>query len=302
MTEAFCRHGGDIDLVNPATVDEIAAGLGDEIELLLNGKSVEEIWLEPGKLTGKARDALRSYFNTARDYAEHIDGLTSQELYQAYALEGALYEEAAEKAAVAYDAKEFYNSSAADADFSFWLKAAAWHVDKAISLSRGKDPRVVNLTSLRSPRMSTSPFRIEYMRRRWLVERAIEAGQLNAFMTPNSFIEWSMKTGIKLPPAMLNQDESGAPNQGKSNIVDITGQAKRRYNNLLRIIITLLSESNDIDALIDNKYVPKDEYIIKFCKKMKANGSIAFNEPTIAKRMNEAIQLLRNDRKEESKQ
>lgn len=295
-TEASRRHNNDVDLADPATVEEIAAGLGDDVELIVDAKSFEDIWVKPGKLTAKARDGIRSYFNDARDYNEYLEGLSRSDVDKVYALERTQYDETRRKADAALDDAEFYNSPEADADFSHWLKAGAWHSDEAIPLSLGKDPRVVNRTSLRSPRASTSPFRIEYKRREWLVERAIEAGQLNAIMKPESFIEWAKNSGFELPPEMLNHSASEAIDEGKPAIVAISGQAKRQYNGLLRIVATLLSETIDVEVLAEKKYASKDNYVIDLCNKMRANGSQALQGVTVVKRLNEAIQLLQEDR------
>ncbi|MCJ2128679.1 hypothetical protein [Methylobacterium sp. E-045] len=296
-TEASRRHNDDVDLANPATVEEIAADLGDDVELILDAKSFEDIWLKPGELTAKARNGVRSYLNDARDYSEHLEGLSRSEVDKAYALERAQYDEVRIKAAASLDDEEFYNSPEAEADFSHWLKAGVWHADEAIALSRGKDPQVVNQESLRSPRSSASPFRIEYKRRKWLVERAIEAGQLNVSMTPNSFIEWAKNSGFELPPEMLNYGANQASDQGKPDIAAISGHAKRQYSGLLRIVTTLLSETVDVEVLVGKKYASKDDYVIDLCTKMRANGSQAIQEVTVVKRLNEAIQLLREDRK-----
>lgn len=296
-TEASRRHNKDVDLADPATVEEIAAGLGEDVELIVDAKFLEDIWVKPGELTAKARDRVRSYFNNARDYNEYLEGLSRSEVDEAYALERAQYDETGRKAAAAVDDEEFYNSPEADADFSHWLRAGVWHSDEAIALSRGKDPQVVNQESLRSPRSSTSPFRIEYKRRKWLVERAIEAGQLNVLLTPNSFIEWAKNSGFELPPEMLSHGASEALDQGEPAIVAISGHAKRQYSGLLRIVTTLLSETVDVEVLVGKKYASKDNYVIDLCNKMRANGSQALQEVTVVKRLNEAIQLLREDRK-----
>lgn len=300
-TEASRRHNNDVELADPATVEEIAAGLGDDVELIADAESLEDIWVKPGKLTAKARDGVRSYLNDARDYNEHLEGLSRSEVDKAYALERARYDEARRKAAAALDDGEFYNSPEADADFSHWLKAGVWHSDEAIALSRGKNPQVVNQESLRSPRSSTSPFRIEYKRRKWLVERAIEAGQLSNPMTPESFIEWARILDIELPRSMNIQAATKGSDNSENTFMDITGHAKRQHKNMLRILITLMSELDDVDKLVDMKYYKKDDYVVEFCNKMRANGSEAITEDTVAKRLNEAIQLLRKDRDDKNK-
>lgn len=295
-TEASRRHNDDVDLADPSTVEEIGAGLGDDIELIVDAKSFEDIWVKPGELTAKARDRVRSYLNAARDYREHLEGLSRSEVDEAYALERAQYDETRRKAAAAVDDVEFYNSPEADADFSHWLKAGVWHSDEVIPLSLGKDPRVVNRTSLRSPRSSTSPFRVEYKRREWLVERAIEAGQLSASMKPESFIEWADKAGFDLSALPRNEQKQQFAFPDDDDDISFTGKHKRKYNNSLRIMMALLTSSGIVKALSGIKFSADDNIAVRLSGEIKSNGSNLLSPQTVASRLNEAAQLLCDER------
>ena len=109
------------------------------------------------------------------------------------------------------------NSPIADADLEFYSKAASWTYEEAAALSFGKNPKTVNWTSIR-PLLHDSSFAQDYDRRRQLIKRAINAGQLENPIPPGDFLTWAKHMDIELPEALVSRvDGSGVPLHGRTD-------------------------------------------------------------------------------------
>lgn len=102
------------------------------------------------------------------------------------------------------DQWRFFNEPDAEASFDSWTAYAAWSTEEAVALSLGKEPRVVNIESLkRKVGKLSSPFKSNYEQRKQLVLRAIAAGDLKEPMSPSSFLEWAHNNSLCLPPKLV---------------------------------------------------------------------------------------------------
>jgi len=104
-----------------------------------------------------------------------------------------------------------YNRPEAAADFDMWLSMPVWEPEEAVALSFGKDPELVNLGTLVVPRRNGTPFIRSFKARFQQVMRAIKAGELDAHIRPDLFVEWARKRGLQLDDGLaLVPDKSSA--------------------------------------------------------------------------------------------
>lgn len=110
------------------------------------------------------------------------------------------------KAIAARLAKEeqerFYNQPHAKADFSHYCKAATWTLDECVALSLGKEPLKVNWTNVKQL-VQVSEFARSYERRRDLLIRAKNAGQLFDPVYPSIFLAWAKDKKIDLAEELV---------------------------------------------------------------------------------------------------
>lgn len=106
----------------------------------------------------------------------------------------------------------FFHKPYADADFKYWGKMPLWTLEEAVALSLGKDPGVVNWSSVNGSdggyilaSLQKSPFRAEYGRRRELAGRAAAAYELSDPVKPEAFLTWSLKMFDSLPAGLIEQ-------------------------------------------------------------------------------------------------
>ncbi len=89
-----------------------------------------------------------------------------------------------------FDKFAFFNLPEATANIEEWIARRFWTAEEAVAISLGKDPRRVNATSL----ADVSPDSIvaqEFRRRLDLVVRSVDAQQLKARISPESFVDWA---------------------------------------------------------------------------------------------------------------
>jgi len=134
------------------------------------------------------------------------------------------------------------NSPIADADLEFYSKAAWWTYEEAAALSFGKNPKTVNWTSIR-PLLHDSSFAQDYDRRRQLIKRAINAGQLENPIPPGDFLTWANQVGIPMPEAFWGLDSSGISLGGSKCTDDSHAQLSEELEEA-RAKITALREEN----------------------------------------------------------
>ena len=104
----------------------------------------------------------------------------------------------------ATEAAKFYNRPAASADFEFWLKADFWSFDESIALLLGKEPSVVNPSTIKreieaKPLFETkgpvSAFVRAYERLRALGQRS-DAMTCAARLQPADVVGWALRVGV----------------------------------------------------------------------------------------------------------
>ncbi len=107
-------------------------------------------------------------------------------------------EEAEEKRRATAEANIFYNHPKNDADVEYWGKLPFWNLEEAVSLSFGKNPKTVNITTLK-PHLQVSDFARKFSERLEHVQRAEITRQLSKFCKPDAFIDWALRMGIDVP-------------------------------------------------------------------------------------------------------
>ncbi|TAL88468.1 MAG: hypothetical protein EPN69_16250 [Rhodanobacter sp.] len=106
----------------------------------------------------------------------------------------------------------FFHQPHAVADLSYWGKMELWTLDEAIALSLGKNPNTVNWSSVNSDddsyiraSLRNSPFRMEYVRRRELANRAAAAYGFGDPIKPEVFLTWSLNVFDSVPTELIRQ-------------------------------------------------------------------------------------------------
>jgi len=94
------------------------------------------------------------------------------------------------------------------ADLHIWYEKDNWSLEEAVALSMGKKPGYIHWNNIKDY-VNDSKFAAEYCRRRDLVRRARDAGNLNDPAAPDDFIAWTKSKAIALP-SILNQLTSSA--------------------------------------------------------------------------------------------
>ena len=107
------------------------------------------------------------------------------------------------------DEARFFNQASAIADYSYWTKAAYWTLDEAVALAMGKNPEIVNPTSLAAYR-TISPFVQRFDRFRNLAGRAVGIGKLFDPVLPSVFVNWTLENEIEIPDVMREAVVAGA--------------------------------------------------------------------------------------------
>lgn len=111
----------------------------------------------------------------------------------------ALYDVELEKRNLEDDQRRFFSEPKAAGDFEHWGRMELWSLDEAISLSFGKDPRIVFWSRIESILSYLSPFVSKYHDLREIVGRAVLAKVLTNPVKPEVFVAWAEKNGIPLP-------------------------------------------------------------------------------------------------------
>ena len=100
------------------------------------------------------------------------------------------------------DRTRFFSEPKAQADFDHWSKMPRWTLDEATALSFRKAPEFVTWDKVKVY-LGQSSFADGYGKRRSLLLRAQEAGDLKDPILPAEFIRWAARTGIVLPQELV---------------------------------------------------------------------------------------------------
>jgi hypothetical protein len=196
---------GTSERLNPQwldiVADELPGDAGDwqpENDVIYDEESVY------GLLSAHDRERLRSLLEAGLAEEQALKALPHAELDGLYNL--------------TLESGRGFNTSEVVPDYAFWTNREAWTVDEAVSLSLGRDPKLVSWSELKIL-TSKSDFAAQYAQRRDEVLRAIKAKKpgLHPFIDPTMFIKWAVVRNLDLP-AELHQPS----NKGKS-------AGKRRY-------------------------------------------------------------------------
>ena len=150
------------------------------------------------------------------------------------------------------DQRRFFNEPKAAADFEHWGRMDLWSLDEAVSLSFGKDPRVVSRKRVEGILSYTSPFASKYRELCEVIERAMQAKNLTDPVKPEIFVAWVERSGIPFP-------------ENLKEIVKARGQEtpdwKTRYDDLLgktsKIIADQESRISDLTQELEKALAEK---------------------------------------------
>lgn len=105
------------------------------------------------------------------------------------------------------EADRLYNRPDAQADFKHWAKQSYWTVEEAVSLSFGKNPKVVHWDRLKSF-TQIWPFAREYEGRLDQFNRAVWAKQIWSHTYPNLLLAWAARMGFEMPQQLVAEVEA----------------------------------------------------------------------------------------------
>ncbi|MCV6574367.1 MAG: hypothetical protein OIF58_01390 [Cohaesibacter sp.] len=172
---------------------------GRRIAILKNTEGRDEIHLN--------RELLRAWLREVHEYDGYIQGLDNKELQDLY---NHYEQKNPDKSVISrrsqeYEELEFFNNASANADFDYWSIMPIWTVEEAAVLSLNKDPRIVNDDTLKerlSLRYKHLLFVKDLQLRLEIMNRSIEAKELQEPITPSSFAEWASKIPLDVPDAI----------------------------------------------------------------------------------------------------
>ncbi|MEX2671312.1 MAG: hypothetical protein WD294_04285 [Phycisphaeraceae bacterium] len=172
--------------------------------------------------------------------------------------------------AQADDARRFFNSPDASADFQKWARMPLWTAEEATSLLLGKDPAIVNLESLqRTPEYS--PFRKEYDELFDRIQRALAVERIKQPIKPVDLLNWAKETDVEYPKELdklLRPDHREASyqelldeNAKLRRLVqelepDPRSGSKRERTNLLRILVAVAKQKYQYNPYKNKNIAP----------------------------------------------
>lgn len=173
------------------------------------GQHVELEAAVAGELTASGRKALLHYLDEAQSWTD-LEDAEFVERYDAISADWELEAEAKKRASgTQRDRSAFFSRRRADADFAFWCKKKTWTAEEAVALSFEKDPRIVNVGSLRSYKSVVgSPFRDSFEQRLDDLLRAVAAAELCDPDKPTAFVKWATSEGIDFHPQLADSRAS----------------------------------------------------------------------------------------------
>jgi BMFP domain-containing protein YqiC len=120
-------------------------------------------------------------------YVAELEALTNEQLLSAFGLTLTELEKARP-----------FHQPGTEADFEHFGRCAYLTVAEAVTLSLGKDPRVVNWEMVQ-PYLGISPFAQDFADRLDLVERSVRWGELSQAFPPLTFLTWAHRFKIEVP-------------------------------------------------------------------------------------------------------
>jgi hypothetical protein len=172
----------------------------------------------------------------------------------------------AHRRAVERDEAEFFSLPTAVADFSRWNRKKHWHLEEAVALSLGKNPKIVNLETLTQLRRQMSPFVSKFWARMEALQHAISAGHILMPLARGAFIDWAVNEGFLLPPE-LNATHRTDPSGEEAKDDEINPKTREVF---YRFLIGMARKHYSFDPAYDPKQGDKSDV---FAKMMRDLGS-----------------------------
>lgn len=141
------------------------------------------------------------------EYRAELETKTSAELADLVIAERAREAEELRRKAELEEAQQFFNQPHATADLDHWSKMTYWTLEEAIALSFGKEPKIVNSTTIQG-HVNISPFAREYARILERARRAVAWGQLYDPVLPQIYLAWARRDAIPVSPELVKLIEA----------------------------------------------------------------------------------------------
>ena len=150
-------------------------------------------------------------------YEEHLSGLSATALKQLFDHEAANHLELMRNAAKIKERLDENQRYAGwrPADFDHWVRVALWNADEAIDLSLGKEPDPRFGWNYVSGVLQISEFARTYEKRRRLIYRAIQSGDLPNPMRPERFMHWAATLHLDVPSELTFTQTPQVPHKGE---------------------------------------------------------------------------------------
>lgn len=239
---------------------------------------------ERGELTPAGRAAIRAYLDDAQDFDAGLQALSDRDLAAKYdeicGPEQSASQARRRERGLNADLLAFFSRANATADSAHWCALPVWSAEEATALSFGKDPRRVNVATLRAyTNPSGSPFRDAFMARLDQIERALRAKKkLRDPLQPLRFLQWAIAQGMEPPPDLV----AHIPVKGGSRAdYDV-----REIHTLFKILLGLAIKHYNYDPTLEDG----EEQSGVFEKLVEDLGTVdaATTAPTLRKALKQA--------------
>lgn len=298
IADLYAKHRGE-----PAVEDRIVEAIWQEHSGFFRTSNIDASRAEGnnlaaakrGELTSAGRVAIRRYLDEARFYDESLCDLTDEALVTRYdEVCGAAQAVAAARKrerGLRADKLAFFSRANATADYAHWCALPVWSAEEATALSLDKDPRRVNVVSLREYKcVHGSPFRDEFMARLDGVERAIKAEHLRAPLTPTAFLKWAVRRNIDVPVPLSQTLVTSSPTLPGSNAsAEIHSNRLHTY---YTIILGLAAKHYELDVTLGA--TAKRPRVYNAIMKDLLSVSAEVDVKTLRKIVREALTWARN--------
>ncbi len=207
--------------------------------------------------------------------------------------------------------KDLYSDGFAEANLDFWISAARFSKDEAVALSLGKEPKIVNKTSLEIylDNFGNAPFIDEYRKITELIERAFYNSE---DLSAKDFFDWCMKNrnlNLKFDFLEIFKDKSlyqGASSElvNYNNRFDMrddrNNENKIGNENSLQNNIYITSPNNSRDSEEKDSVVKKMKEEIESLKKELSEESSNKKPVYDVKRILSDLEYIAKDKKKRS--
>lgn len=138
----------------------------------------------------------------------------------------------------------FYNQESANADNEHWAKHPYWSIEEGITLTLGKDPRIVKWEEVKL-HAHHSPFAKKYEERISIAMRYVKCEQLAMSSTPGTFLAWAQRMWNEIPLALIHA-------------VEATGIQIADWQTLYQKAMEIVDQRNQTIAHLEKKIQEQD--------------------------------------------